>query len=184
MVAVVGSFLALFARRAGYMVLGAAFLVMLVVMVHDDIARHTWHLPGFTGFMGCAMLMAYFWGLLGSALWIVLPQADLHAGWSTFALDCFDLGFVMSMVIAHAFLIIPAILRRPVSWPRAMWAPLIVLNAGLLVGLVGALAGSTDIGRAASLLEVIALLGLIATVAATYVVTAVRKKTTGRKNQS
>ncbi len=173
-VAVAGSFAVLADRRAGLAVLGAAFLVMLVLMAHDDIARHTWRRPGFTGFMGTAMLAAYFWGILGSLLWLVLPAMGPHTIWQTFALDCFDLGFVMSMVIAHAFLIIPAILRRPAPWPRAMWAPLVLLQSGLLVGLASAVLSSTDLNKTASALEVLALLGLVATVAGTYIARGIR----------
>lgn len=173
-VAVAGSFVVLADRRAGLAVVGAAFLVMLALMAHDDIARHTWRRPGFTGFMGSAMLAAYFWGILGSLLWLVLPAMGPHTIWQTFALDCFDLGFVMSMVIAHAFLIIPAILRRPAPWPRAMWVPLVLLESGLLVGLSSAILGSVSLNKTASALEVLALLGLVATVAGTYLTRAIR----------
>lgn len=165
--ALIASF-ALLAIRDFYRLVGLAFAVMLAVMAVSDIARHTIRLHGFTKFMGWAMLLAYMWGLLGSLTWIVIPHTNLHAPWSTFALDCFDLGFVMSMVIAHAFIIIPAIVRRPVTWPHAMWIPLITLSVGLLIGLIGACTSSVVIGKVASAVEIIALLSLIATVMITY----------------
>lgn len=161
--ALVGGFLVLVVRPVGYVLLGLSFTVMLSVMAFNDIARRTWRLPGFTGFMGWAMLMGYFWGILGSLAWLFVPQTNLHAPLSTFALDCFDLGLVMSMVIAHVFLIIPAVVERPLAWPKAMWAPLVVLQIGLVFGLVGGLRASSVLSKAASLMEIAALLLMVIT---------------------
>lgn len=176
-VSVAGGFLIPWFRETGYVVLGCAFLVLLVTMLASDIARRTFRLGGFTGFMGCAMLVAYFWGILGSSLWVILPHtySNMHSAWSGFSLVCFDLGFVMSMVIAHAFLIVPAILRRPARWTRAMWVPLALLTAGVATGFAGALTGQLMVGKVSSAIEILALASLVLTVAGTYIVQNVRR---------
>ncbi len=160
-VSVVGSILILFIPEVGYVILGLSFLVLLITMLAHDIARHTFKLPGMTGFMGVAMLCAYVWGIIGSLLWTLTPQSDLFSQRSAFALVCFDLGFTMTMVIAHACIIVPAIIRRPLPFSTLMWIPLIGLQSGLALGAIGTLRGSVQIGQAGSVCEILSLLALL-----------------------
>ena len=57
------------------------------------------------------------------------------------------LGFVMSMVLAHAPVILPAVLRRPVPYRPLLWVPLVVLHVALLVRVAGDLADRPGPGR-------------------------------------
>jgi hypothetical protein len=45
------------------------------------------------------------------------------------------LGFTLSMVMAHAPVILPAVLHRSLPWHPALWAPLALLHLGLVVRL-------------------------------------------------
>jgi hypothetical protein len=107
------------------------------------------------------MLCAYTWGIIGSLMWIFLPQTDLFSQRSAFALVCFDLGFTMTMVIAHASIIVPAIIRRPMPFSTLMWIPLVALQSGLAIGAIGTVRGSEVIGQAGSVIEILSLLALI-----------------------
>ncbi|WP_431473250.1 hypothetical protein [Ornithinimicrobium sp. W1665] len=49
------------------------------------------------------------------------------------------LGYAMSMVLAHAPVILPAVLRVRLPYTPWMWAPLALLHATLLVRVVAAL---------------------------------------------
>jgi nitrite reductase (NO-forming) len=158
---VIGAILILIISEVGYVILGLSFLVLLITMLSHDIARHTFKLPGMTGFMGVAMLCAYTWGIIGSLMWIFLPQTDLFSQRSAFALVCFDLGFTMTMVIAHASIIVPAIIRRPMPFSTLMWIPLVALESGLAIGAIGTVRGSEVIGQAGSVIAILSLLALI-----------------------
>ncbi|WP_235780374.1 hypothetical protein [Sinomonas notoginsengisoli] len=45
------------------------------------------------------------------------------------------LGFVMSMIMAHAPVILPAVLRRPLPYRPVMWIPAALLHATLVLRL-------------------------------------------------
>ncbi|HSA41266.1 MAG TPA: hypothetical protein P5061_11660, partial [Mycobacterium sp.] len=46
------------------------------------------------------------------------------------------LGFVMSMIMAHAPVILPAVLRRPLPYTRWLYLPVALLHASLLLRIV------------------------------------------------
>ena len=52
------------------------------------------------------------------------------------------LGFAMSMIMAHAPIIFPTVLPRPLPYRPAMWVPLAVLHLGMVVRVLGALTGT------------------------------------------
>ena len=52
------------------------------------------------------------------------------------------LGFAMSMIMAHAPIIFPTVLSRPLPYRPAMWVPLAVLHLGMVVRVLGALTGT------------------------------------------
>jgi hypothetical protein len=66
----------------------------------------------------------------------------------------------MSMVLAHAAVILPAIVRRPLPYHAALWAPLVLLHAGLAVRVGGDLVGSRTPWVVGSVATVVALLML------------------------
>ena len=86
------------------------------------------------------MLAGYAWlGVAGTA-WLVAGVTTTPASHDVVVHTIF-LGFVMSMVLAHAPVILPAVLRRAVPYRPLLWVPLVTLHAGLLVRVVGDVAG-------------------------------------------
>src|SRR5690625_4501763 len=43
------------------------------------------------------------------------------------------LGFVMSMIFAHAAIILPAVIRKPLPYRAVFWAPAALLHASLIL---------------------------------------------------
>ena len=81
------------------------------------------------------------------------------------ALHAVFLGFTMSMVMAHAPVILPSVLRRPLPYRRLLWVPLVLLH-GALVARVGAdLLGRHGPWVIASVVTVVAVVAFVATVA-------------------
>ena len=79
------------------------------------------------------------------------------------------LGFAISMVMAHAPIILPAVLGRPLPYAPALWVPLTLLHVGLAARFVGALAGVVPLWQAGGVVGVLSLLLFVGT-AATLVV--------------
>ena len=145
---------------------GVTLVVIAVVFAARDIARHTVRSTGLPRFSAACLLAGYVWLAVAGLLWLrpelsgLRYDAVLHA---TF------LGFVMSMVLAHAPVILPAVLRRPLPYTPSFWAVAVLLHGSLLVRVLGDLAGSESVRAVAGTLNVLALLALVATAAASSV---------------
>jgi hypothetical protein len=86
------------------------------------------------------MLAGYAWLATAGVAWAVAGVTTTPATHDVVVHTIF-LGFVMSMVLAHVPVILPAVLRRPVPYRPLLWAPLVVLHTALLVRVVGDLTG-------------------------------------------
>lgn len=103
-----------------------------------DIARRTVRMNGLTRFTAVCMLTGYFW-LLASAL-LFIANETLWPGLGRGApLHAFFLGFVFSMVIGHALIIFPAVTRLNMPYSALFYLPLIVLQASVLLRIIGEL---------------------------------------------
>ena len=125
-------------------VAGSGLLALALWLVRHDVARRTVRQQGVTRYMAVGLLAGYAWlgfgGLTALTSGVVAPgllyDATLHAVF---------LGFVMSMVFAHAPVIVPAILGRPLMYAPRFYAHVVVLHASLIVRIVGDL--SDDLAR-------------------------------------
>src|SRR5690606_34985716 len=73
-------------------------------------------------------------------------------------------GFVFSMIFGHAPIIFPSVLGVPVFYRPALYAPLVLLHASLVLRLVGDLGGVPAVRRWGGLVNVLAIglyLGLV-----------------------
>jgi hypothetical protein len=90
------------------------------------------------------------------------------------------LGFTMSMIFVHAPVILPAVLRRPLPYHPALYAPLALLHVCLLARLgLGDWAGLTTVWRWAGVGNEVAVVAFVAC-AATLAVRARRTTRTAR----
>lgn len=167
LVAIVGVFVAgaivsTFDDGAGLRVCGAALIALAGWLLVCDLARRTVRQRGVTRFMAAGLLAGYVWLAVGGVLWLgygfhvddAVYDAQLH---SVF------LGFVMSMVFAHAPVIAPSVLRRPFQYRPVLYVPLALLHLSLIVRVVGGDALSSDVAwRSGGITNVIALLLFVA----------------------
>lgn len=122
------------AAQAGGVLYGAALaLLALWLMVHD-IARRTVRATGLSRYMAVCLLGGYGWLLVAGIAWAgmalghPLRDAALHA---------LGLGFVLSMVMGHAPVIVPAVARVKLQFGWPFYVPLALLHATLLLRLAG-----------------------------------------------
>jgi hypothetical protein len=122
------------APAAGGVLWGVAIVALAAWFFAFDIARHTIRTPGLPRFMAVCLLAGYAWLGIGGIAW-VLDAQGLAA--RDVALHAIALGFVFSMVMAHAPVILPAVTRIKLQFGRIFYVPVALLHASLAWRLAG-----------------------------------------------
>lgn len=117
-------------------VLGVVMLVMVAVLQRVDVARRMLRGRGLPRFSAVCLLAGYGWLAVAGAILLLAPEPLAGGGYDAVVHSVF-LGFAMSMIFAHAPVILPAVLRRPLPYHPAMYIPAALLHAGLLVRVLG-----------------------------------------------
>lgn len=126
--------------RAGGVTFGAALVALAAWLFAFDIARRTVRAEGLPRYMAVCLLGGYGWLAVGGAAW---SATALGAPARDAALHALGLGFVFSMIMGHAPVILPAIARIKLLFGPAFYLPLALLHASLLLRLA---AGFIDSG--------------------------------------
>jgi hypothetical protein len=134
----------------------------LAVLVVHDVVRRQLRLSGQRRYLAVALLAGYVnLAVAGAVLtWFGLPGGQ---GPYDVVVHGVFLGFAVSMVMAHAPVILPAVLGRPLPYRPVLWVPLVLLHAGLLVRFVGALSGLTAVWQAGGVATVVAMIAFLLT---------------------
>lgn len=144
--------------RLGYPLLGLAILVLVGWLAVHDVARRTVRGDGLMRFMAGCMLAGYFWLAVAGATWLVGGPAFEEAAYDVLIHAVF-LGFTLSMIMAHAPVILPAVLRRPLPYHPALLVPAVLLHLSLALRLwVGDGLGVRLAWQAGGILNITALL--------------------------
>jgi hypothetical protein len=144
--------------EVGARLAGLVLTSLVVWLVRHDVARRTIRATGLPRFSAAALLGGYVWLLVAGLAWLVGGEQTEGSTYDL-VIHSVMLGFGISMVMAHAPVILPAVLRRPLPYRPVMWAPLVLMHAGLLLRIgAGDLAGLHTIWQAGSVVNVIALL--------------------------
>lgn len=144
-------------------VMGAAMLLLALWLARFDVARRTVKLKGLPRYAAVALLSGYAWLGTAGALFLfreVPPVGPIYDA----ALHAVFVGFVLSMVFAHAPIILPAVARLDIPFNPALYAPLLALHASLLMRVYGDLAGSALWRKAGGMGNALAILLFGATV--------------------
>lgn len=161
----------------GYPLFGLALLGLAAWLVRYDVARATIRSRGLPRFVAACLLSGYAWLAVAAAVSLLAPGSRSGALTGS-AYDAFlhavFLGFVMSMIMAHAPVILPAVLRRPLPYLPAMWVPAVLLHAALVLRLaVGDARGDIVAWQWGGMGNVAAVLAFVAVAA--YAVAAGRR---------
>lgn len=157
--------LSLLVPDVGHPALGVALLALGGWLAAHDVARRTVRSPGLPRFLAAGMLGGYAWLAVAGATWALGGTAYEGPRYDAVVHAVF-LGFTLSMVMAHAPVILPAVLRRPLPYHPGLWAPLVLLHGSLLLRTwLGDGLGLGEVWQVAGVLNVASLLLFVAVAA-------------------
>jgi len=114
----------------GGLMYGLALLTLAIWLATFDIARRTVRAQGLSRYMAICLLNGYAWLAVSGVAW-----AACAAGWPSrdAALHALGLGFIISMVMGHAPVILPAVAGIKLHFDHRFYAPLGLLNLSLIL---------------------------------------------------
>jgi len=120
----------------GVRLVGVGMIAQSAWLLYYDIARRRVKAGGQARFMALSLLVGYGW--LGVSGLLALVNGGAMAGPRYDAmLHTLFLGFVFSMIFAHALIIFPAVVRRSMVYSPRFYTHLILLHATLLLRITG-----------------------------------------------
>lgn len=117
---------------AGTAFFGLALATLTVWLARHDVARSTVRSSGLPRYMAVCMLAGYAWLAVAAGIWAV-SGAVVEGGAYDAALHAVFLGFTISMIMAHAPVIMPAVVRRPLPYHPVFFVPVGLLHASLVL---------------------------------------------------
>lgn len=153
----------------GARALGFCCLLVALWLIRDDVGRRMIRTDGLRLYNAAALLAGNVWLAVAGVVWMVVGQ-PVHSGHYDAIIHGVFLGFGVSMILAHAPIIFPTVLGRPLPYRAAMWGPLVLLHVGMAVRLGGGLTGTVSLYQLGGVLTVLSVL----TFAVTVVYSAVR----------
>ena len=157
---VLASLLALLACALGFApaprALGVAMALVAAWQLRFDLARRMLRRHGLPRFAAIGVLLGAAWLLVAGVLLVLngLPPAGpLYDA----ALHCVFVGYVLSMVFAHAPIILPAVARIDVPFSRVLYVPLAVLHLSLAARVAGDLFAEALLRRVGGIASAVAL---------------------------
>lgn len=117
-------------------VLGLALLAMVVALTNVDVARKMMRSTGLPRFSAMCLMAGYVWLTVAGGILVLVPN-PFDGGAYDALVHSVMLGFTMSMIFAHAAVILPAVLRRPLPYHPVMYVPAALLHVALAVRVIG-----------------------------------------------
>ena len=150
------------APEVGHPLMGLLLVAVAVVTARVDVARRLLRAPGLPRFSAVCMLAGYLWLGLAGLLWVAFPRATTGFLYDA-AVHAVFLGFVISMIFAHAPIILTAVIRRPLPYHPVMYVPVALLHGGLALRLLGDAREAVPLWQAGGVINVLAVLTFLLT---------------------
>jgi hypothetical protein len=143
---------------------GLALALVVGWLVRHDVARRTVRSAGLPQYSAISMLTGQVWLGVAAGVWLLGDPSTGGAAYDA-AVHAVFLGFTMSMVMAHAPIILPVVARVRLPFHRALYVPLSLLQLGLVIRLwPGDTLGITWAWQVGGVLTVLALVAFMACV--------------------
>lgn len=141
----------------GVWISGIGLTALALWLLRYDMARRTIRQGGLSGFMALSLLSGYVWLGIGGILWMLFAGFFSSGFYYDAMLHSVFLGFVFSMIFAHAPIILPSITGMTMPFQSLFYAHLALLHLSLLLRVGGDLAASRAAQQWGGLLNVLAI---------------------------
>lgn len=164
----VGGIAGVLLPEIGLRVLGLAVLLVALWLLRDDVGRRMVRTSGLRRFNAAALLAGNIWLAVAGLVWMTVGQPAGQGAYDI-AIHGVFLGFGASMIMAHAPIIFPAVIGRPLPYTRAFWVPLVSLHVSLVLRVLGDLAGLDLLWRTGGIVNVASILLFVAVAASAVI---------------
>ncbi len=161
---VVGTVLLHFSRIHGWHLVMAGTLATALWLIKYDIARKTIKSVQWTKYSAWCLLSGYGW-LIATGITGFITGLPTAGPIYDALLHMVFVGFVFSMIFAHASVIIPSLSGKIIPWNQYFYLPFFLLHGSLLIRVLGDFMGSYSVRSAGSWINVIAILFFLAGIA-------------------
>jgi len=146
----------------GVWISGVGLTALAFWLLRYDMARRTIRQGGLAGFMAVSLLLGYVWLGIGGILWMLFAGSFSAGFYYDAMLHSIFLGFVFSMIFAHAPIILPSVTGMTMPFQRLFYAHLALLHLSLLLRVGGDLISSRPAQQWGGLLNALAILLFLA----------------------
>lgn len=160
-----GLFVSLVEYRFGLMLAGVGLMASGAWLLRNDVARRTIRQSGLTRFIAACLLPGYVWLLIGGGLWLIFGGSSTAGFVYDAMLHSLFLGFVFSMIFGHAPLVLTAVAGIGLMYRPIFYIHLVLLQASLVVRIVGDLSSQVSLRMWGGLLNVAAVLWFLGVMA-------------------
>ncbi|WP_206436327.1 hypothetical protein [Corynebacterium hylobatis] len=165
--------------QLGFALMGVLLIAVAVVTVRVDAARRLIHAGKLPKYTAICMLAGYGWLIVAGLLWLGFGHTragHLHDA----AVHSVFLGFVVSMIFAHAPFILGGVIRKSIPYHVTLYIPVALLHAGLVLRVVADLRATDLAWVGGGILNVVAVLLFMVT-AVTLIATDKRRRRIARE---
>jgi hypothetical protein len=137
---------------------GVGLLVLALWLLRYDLAWHSAQQAGLARYMAVCLIAGYIWLAAGGMMWLLFAQFFSAGPRYDAMLHAIFLGFVFSMIFAHAPIILPTITGLALPFQNAFYLHAGLLHLSLLLRIAGDLGLWLSLQRWGGLLNALAIL--------------------------
>jgi len=148
--------------HSGIRLSGVGLLAVALWLLRYDLVWHTVRQAGLPRYMAVCLIAGYVWLATGGIFWTLFAPFFSAGPRYDAMLHSILVGFVFSMIFAHAPIILPSVTGFAMPFQQLFYGHLVLLHISLLLRVGGDLAGSRAAQQWGGLINVLAILLFLA----------------------
>src|SRR5215510_6186419 len=136
-IVLMGLVLSILELHAGVRIAGLGLLAIALWLLRYDLAWHSAQQAGLPRYMAVCLIAGYLWLAVGGILWLLFAKFFSAGPRYDAMLHTIFLGFVFSMIFAHAPIILPTITGMALPFRNSFYLHAGLLHISLLLRVLG-----------------------------------------------